>query len=370
MTNPPPSGTSTPGTKGRRWELVDMLRGIAVLLVLFRHHDVGGPLHDFGWMGVDLFFVLSGFLVSGLIFDEYRRTGEFRGLHFLIRRGFKIYPSFYALILVSAGAMLLTGRTDPIMNYVAGDLLLPELPRRSLGAYLVLGCGRALLFHLGDRRIVGDPAKSAFRSTRDDRHLHRALPILPRFAHGHVAGSTVRGPHPFLCDPSAHGFAVGRCAARGHPSVSARRLPALLSRASLGAHRSDRAVAAPNDPDSVRLLHHVHLRTYRNISGWCDRPWSGGHCRSLECSACLAKVVGAARGWVGAISYTTYLWHLFVLLVVELGSERLGFKGSEIEFVVFVALSVAAGFVTSILIERPFLHLRERWFPSRSRSVV
>ena len=55
-----------------------------------------------GWIGVDIFFVLSGFLVSGLLFNEQQRTGLVRVKNFLIRRGFKIYPSFYFLILISA----------------------------------------------------------------------------------------------------------------------------------------------------------------------------------------------------------------------------------------------------------------------------
>jgi len=51
---------------------LDVLRCIAVLLVFGRHVPVDGPVSQVlvngGWMGVDLFFVLSGFLVSGLLF--------------------------------------------------------------------------------------------------------------------------------------------------------------------------------------------------------------------------------------------------------------------------------------------------------------
>ena len=75
---------------GRRWQYVDVLRGIAVILVILHYHAAGGIIGEYGWLGVDLFFVLSGFLVSGLIFDEYRRTNGFAGVRFLIRRGFKI----------------------------------------------------------------------------------------------------------------------------------------------------------------------------------------------------------------------------------------------------------------------------------------
>lgn len=80
---------------------LDILRAIAVLLVIGRH--VPGPLSwkFVGWVGVDLFFVLSGFLISGLLFSEYKKTGGINWGRFFIRRGFKIYPSFYAMIFAT-----------------------------------------------------------------------------------------------------------------------------------------------------------------------------------------------------------------------------------------------------------------------------
>jgi peptidoglycan/LPS O-acetylase OafA/YrhL len=80
---------------------LDFLRGVAVLLVFFRHAVEDNILHFIGWAGVDLFFVLSGFLVSGLIFKEYKEKNKVDLKKFLIRRGFKIYPPFYFFIIVS-----------------------------------------------------------------------------------------------------------------------------------------------------------------------------------------------------------------------------------------------------------------------------
>ncbi len=78
---------------------LDILRGIAILLVLIRHGELENSiLYTFGWLGVDLFFVLSGVLVSGLLFKEYTNSGKFNISRFLIRRGFKIYPSYYIFI--------------------------------------------------------------------------------------------------------------------------------------------------------------------------------------------------------------------------------------------------------------------------------
>jgi len=71
------------------------------LLVLGRH-SVGPHLWNFvGWAGVDLFFVLSGFLISGLLFAECKATGDVGSKRSFIRCGFKIYPASYAMILAT-----------------------------------------------------------------------------------------------------------------------------------------------------------------------------------------------------------------------------------------------------------------------------
>jgi peptidoglycan/LPS O-acetylase OafA/YrhL len=94
-------GYLTQGEEFLRNSRLDILRAVAVLLVLGRHST--GPIfwNKVGWVGVDLFFVLSGFLISGLLFVEYQRTGDINWGLFFIRRGFKIYPAFYAMIFVT-----------------------------------------------------------------------------------------------------------------------------------------------------------------------------------------------------------------------------------------------------------------------------
>ncbi len=80
---------------------LDILRCVAVLLVLGHHGFMEGLWREVGWTGVDLFFVLSGFLISGLLFNEYKKTGGINLRRFFIRRGFKIYPAFWAMLLGS-----------------------------------------------------------------------------------------------------------------------------------------------------------------------------------------------------------------------------------------------------------------------------
>ncbi len=86
---------------------LDFVRGIAILLVLHFHSSSANvfvyptpnlPLINFGWAGVNLFFVLSGFLVGGLLCKEWLRTGAVDAKRFLWRRAFKIWPGYYALV--------------------------------------------------------------------------------------------------------------------------------------------------------------------------------------------------------------------------------------------------------------------------------
>lgn len=97
---------------------LDILRSIAILLVLIRHSELENTYaQKFGWLGVDLFFVISGFLVSGLLFAEFKKTKQVNIRRFLIRRGFKIYPSFYFFLI-----------TNILINYYFQDIV-PTTPR-------------------------------------------------------------------------------------------------------------------------------------------------------------------------------------------------------------------------------------------------
>jgi len=90
--------------KSRRIPQLDAIRGIAILIVML--HNEGGlfpTLHlsrvfASGWMGVDLFFVLSGFLITGILLDAKGSAGFFR--NFYARRCLRIWPLYYAVLFV------------------------------------------------------------------------------------------------------------------------------------------------------------------------------------------------------------------------------------------------------------------------------
>jgi peptidoglycan/LPS O-acetylase OafA/YrhL len=81
---------------------LDAVRGVAVLLVLLHNTNIYPSLHlglisDNGWMGVDLFFVLSGLLITGILLDAKQSDGYFR--NFYARRCLRIWPLYYSALL-------------------------------------------------------------------------------------------------------------------------------------------------------------------------------------------------------------------------------------------------------------------------------
>jgi peptidoglycan/LPS O-acetylase OafA/YrhL len=107
-------------TTGRHIPALDGLRGVAILLVLACHllasnpYPGGNPLvrmfarmHGDGWIGVDLFFVLSGFLITGILYDTLSDPHFFR--NFYARRTLRIFPLYYGFLLLLSIIMLFTG---------------------------------------------------------------------------------------------------------------------------------------------------------------------------------------------------------------------------------------------------------------------
>ena len=75
---------------------IDGLRAIAVLSVVLYHFGVPG--FSGGFVGVDVFFVISGYLIGGILWREYHDTGRIWLLHFYIRRFRRLMPAFFVMV--------------------------------------------------------------------------------------------------------------------------------------------------------------------------------------------------------------------------------------------------------------------------------
>src|SRR5271170_6931420 len=114
------------GWSSVRIKRLDILRCAAVLLVLFHHTAVLPSISQMGFVGVDLFFVLSGFLISGLLYEEYHKRGSISFPRFFIRRGLKIYPAFYVMLLVTFIVQLAAGKLSGWGAYLREILFIQD----------------------------------------------------------------------------------------------------------------------------------------------------------------------------------------------------------------------------------------------------
>jgi peptidoglycan/LPS O-acetylase OafA/YrhL len=153
------------GPSRHYYPALDGMRALAAVLV-FLFHYLQLP---YGWAGVDLFFVLSGFLITGILYDG--REGEHRFRNFYMRRVFRIFPLYYgvlAALFVAAAVFHLGYRmgvlvwpfyvgnylpwfsTDPYQFEVIGPLVIVHLWSLCIEEQFYL-LWPAVVFRVGDR---------------------------------------------------------------------------------------------------------------------------------------------------------------------------------------------------------------------------
>jgi peptidoglycan/LPS O-acetylase OafA/YrhL len=350
---------------------LDVLRAVAVLLVIGRHLPLApgeGGLwlalwQQGGWIGVDLFFVLSGFLVSGLLFAEYRKRGAIQPVRFLIRRGFKIYPAYFALLLAMLAVSLSRG------NFPGWDALCAQV-------FFLQNYWKLWLHHTWSLAV--------------EEHFYLALPFLLLALGQKHAAVAVHEParRPFAALPWFCLAVMGGCLAwrlampwSGRMSYAAQFFPthlrcdglflgvalswwqhfrgeelaAFVQRWRWGFAVLATGLAAPP--------FFLQLETTRWLSS------AGFTMLSLSAALWLLLAVHSElrRGLlarIGFYSYSIYLWHYPISTI---GMDNLPLNGPTwVRLVVYVGLCLGIGIGAARLVELPFLRLRDRLFPSRS----
>lgn len=364
------SGTAETTRGGGRLVSLDVLRAIAVLLVLGRHlprlDELARALGPFGglaviaqrggWIGVDLFFVLSGFLVSGLLFREYQRHREIRPGHFLLRRGLKIYPAFYVLLAVTVWAResvygpAVVCEALFVQNY--GPSLWDHTWSLAVEEHFYLAA--ALLLPLLARR-PGEP----FARLPKIFFFYIALPVLAlRVVNGLVFDYTHRThlyPTLLRIDSLAFGVLLSYYFHFAHETFlerAGRRRAALVAGGAL-------LLLPP-------FLWPLETTPFISTAGFTLLYLGSG----MILAGLVAEERPAGRlarglAWIGAYSYSIYLWHLPVRRFV-LSSELSAGRAA----LLYGAGSVVLGVVMAVVIEVPVLRLRDRLLPSRNRPLA
>ncbi|MCP5474268.1 MAG: acyltransferase [Lysobacterales bacterium] len=321
-------------------------------------------------MGVDLFFVLSGFLVSGLLFTEYQARGRLGIGRFYVRRGWKIYPPFFALIAATLGLILLLGRPIPTIPLASEVFFLqsyvPGLWKHTWSLaveehfYILLPLTLALIIRWN--RASSTPLRPVLTVALVVCVVSLVLRLVnwylrPNYGHyTHLVASHLR--FDSLLFGVAISYAYHFHSDRFLRLFAPRRKALILVGAIL------LAPAFVLHLETTPFIYTFGLTVFyvgsgMMLVGTLLSPISIH--RSVTLSAAL-----------GAYSYSIYLWHLPVLfwgiplLEIALG-VRLDFATT---LAIYFGGSICFGVAMAKCVEVPALRLRDRWFPSRSPGAV
>jgi peptidoglycan/LPS O-acetylase OafA/YrhL len=371
----------TPTATNTRMASLDVLRALAVALVIGRH--MAFPLSGFGrvggwlmatwvrggWVGVDLFFVLSGFLVSGLLFREYQQKRKVAVGRFLIRRGLKIYPAFYLLLavtvletLVRKGAGAVSGRAVLaeclfVQNY--GPSVLQHSWSLAVEEHFYL-LAALLVFLLTRRARDGKDAADPYRAIPKVFSVVALLCLGARLVTGLVLPYS-HHTHLFPTHLRLDGLMFGVCLSYLYhfhrqvleATVGARPKLAML----VGA-----ALMLPAFAFQLETTFFVYTV---GLTGF----YLGGGLLVLASTLRGPPDNRAVRlvAYVGSYSYSIYLWHVIVLSSSEhaLGALHVDAHTPGAVAGMFTGC-LAVGTVMAKLVEVPVLRIRDRLFPAKS----
>jgi peptidoglycan/LPS O-acetylase OafA/YrhL len=374
----PPWGDVSENKRFTYQPALDGLRAFAVLSVLAYHLDAGWMRG--GFLGVDTFFVLSGFLITSLLIGEWARRGGISFAGFWARRARRLLPALLLVLLAVAAFAVL------------------EAPAEQLDR--LRGDGLATLFYGANWRFIesGQSYFDLFSEASPLRHMwslaieeqfYLVWPLitfaclrLVRGRHwllglvcGAGAGASI-ATMAMLYDPSDPSRAYYGTDGRAHLLLIGAGLALVLRR------WSPRRGVTRSTVNALGLAGAAACLTFwiwvPDTAAWMYR---GGY---AVFGLCVAAVITSAVQpgrfalrsflslgplvWIGRISYGLYLWHWPVIVVAS--PARTGLDGPSLT-VVRVGLTFAFATASFYLVEQPIRHgaLRGRWALAVSPSA-
>ena len=352
-----------------RIRLLDGYRGIAVAAVLLFHgHVLRG-----GWLGVDLFFVLSGFLITRLLVDERARTGRTDLVEFWRRRSRRLLP---ALVLLLVGvAVWAWWYPDP-------QLLPPDLAAQATAAMAYVANWYQLHAGIGYWDQFGAPSPIGHLwSLSVEEQFYVVFPLV--FLGVAALQRTRRAGARALAAGAVVSWGLGFVVLVRGASVDRvylgtdTRIGAVLIGAACGFVTASGPLGAPVARAVHRLvpvaLAGVAAAFLLNDGGSSGAAWRWLLLPVFEVAVCillvdavterpardrtdrgLHLVVGSALlVWLGTISYGLYLWHFPVFLAVE---RRFATAPRPVVLGLGILVSLVIAQASYTLVERPIRH--------------
>jgi peptidoglycan/LPS O-acetylase OafA/YrhL len=395
----------TTGSRRREGRIasLDVVRGLAISMVVASHNAMFPGAHgllyrplvmisELGWSGVDLFFVLSGFLVGGLLMREQKQFNRIDASAFLIRRAFKVWPAYFAFLAVYGAVQILDSRSGGTAGSRAAALLHDLWPNlvhmqnyfsstSQLGwfwslaveehFYLALPLVLKWVFHptappgSANRRMGAIFAIMASGCLLLRLRAGLIAPPLASTPYLHVFPTHLRVDSLFAGVSIAylvefHGEWIRRLRPLRHGMLVLGLVPWVVC------HFYPREKQVFLYPWGLTLLYMgaACLVTYAHLEG--AEP-------GAEKPGLLRRYLVAIVAWIGVRSYCIYVWHGYfakpianrLAHLVHLAPGEVGLRGWIYDGIYFV-IPVLVGAASYIAIEKPGLELRRRLFAARA----
>lgn len=363
----------------RRLPSLDGLRGLAILLVVAFHlgfvvHPAGsGPARTYvpgGYVGVDVFFVLSGFLITALLLEERHRTGgvSFRG--FYSRRAYRLLPALGVLLAAHVAYAAYEG--VPVWREVEALISISFYSSnisQALHLYMPAELGQTWSLAVEEQFYLVWPSLLLLLLGWRLRKSARTRTILPWVFISTLVLTNVARTLTWRTEGYPAAIMMPYCHADGLAIGCA--LAFLWKQGKLPVRNAGRFGWAA-------LLGLLAFTFFWPQGPAGNLVYYGGYTLlALAAAAIVNAVLVGARGLsgllsvrpltaIGRVSYGLYLWHLMILdIVVQHGSSIDAWSRAGLG----LALSAAATAASWYFVERPFLRLKAR-YNARGGSAV
>lgn len=385
------AATPTAIPKTRRDSALDGLRGLAILMVFVFHYGGGlqspkpsvrivGLLTQASWIGLVLFFALSGFLITGSLWDTLGQRHRLR--NFYVRRVLRILPLYLLALLAAAIAAILAGATllqlKPLAIFVFFLQDFPHLAGRAIQNPSPLPLYHFWTLAVEEQFYLIWPLILLLAHSR--RHALRIsiwffvfteLFLLSVYTFPPFAGARAHHLYDHFVVTQAGALALG-CAvslAMGNRTAPTGRKP--------GTHRLVRKFAKPAFFAGLALfLYTSYLAGSLSLTNPIQF-WLGLPAISIAAAAAIPLVLRtglprtvfsfAPLGWLGRISYGFYVFHILLEPLFDNLGARIAHTASGDYFHIVRALTAfvvtyLVSWLSFHLFEMPILSLK-RFFP-------
>lgn len=343
---------------------LDGVRAVAIIAVVW-HHTMRAdylPMFNRGFAGVDLFFVLSGFLITTLLIREKAKFGKISLRNFWARRFLRLMPAYYLLLFGMLGAYLVLKPDDPDTA-------------RLINGFHIYALYLSNWFHPGANNL------GITWSLATEEQFYLVWPLIEAFfrpffaAAFWLAALIVNQLINFgLLDASINSV-FGEGVAENTEILDTTFTPILLG---------------------VGLAHLLNqpkgFDAAVKIAGFRHAPWAFAGAMVILFNIPAQDISGAMRlsihlvmtawiaslliaphssvtsalslrpvAFIGAISYGMYLYHMWCVHIVRVASQKLGLPAMWTEFPLTLALTIIVSAASFYLYEKRFLDWRKKF---------